>query len=687
MKHTLRILILTNILAWSFIANAQVTKLANNNNIQIGFSLGTTGILIDANDSLWKTNGTAAGTSLYAHNVRVNFEANFATINNKFYFSGTNTANGQELWVTDGTAAGTTIVKDIVAGANSSSPVELYAFNNTIYFFATTAAEGTELWKSDGTAAGTVRVKDINPVGNSLDGYANFFTNNNILYFTADDGSHGTELWRTNGTEAGTFMVKDINVGIGSADFSEFVALGNTIFFAAQNAASGKELWKTDGTPPGTVMVKDIVTGPAASSPSQFILFKNKIYFITVENLVQYKLYVTDGTDAGTKLVKDFSGGYAQISFAIYMQDKFYFSAQTTANGLELWSSDGTPAGTALFKDIWTGKKSSNAFVFPNITGITDFQQLHTNLYNGKIFMMADNGSNGNELWISDGTDGGTKMVTDINPGTADAFDFPSYYYTANGLYFSANNGTNGTELFKSNGADATLVKDINTGADDSNPTFIMILNNKLIFTATDGDNETGDIDLYQVDETILPLTLLDFTAELNGKAVQLEWSTSTEINTKDFIVQRSNDGNSFESIGTVAAAGNSTQKRDYKFSDAGALGTGYNKIYYRLQMNDKDGKFTYSKIEMVTINNNAVKYSIYPNPVKDILTVSFTNAMPQVSIVITDQQGKILQTQQLSNIQQGYKASINMASYKTGIYYLQLKTNDSVHSSKVMKY
>ncbi|QEC68510.1 T9SS type A sorting domain-containing protein [Panacibacter ginsenosidivorans] len=686
MKHTLHFFLF--VLVFTTVVNAQVTKLANNNNIQTGFALGSTGILIDNNDSLWKTDGTAAGTSLYAHNVRVNTESGFAILNNKLYFSGTNAADGVELWVTDGTAAGTTIVKDIVAGFYSSSPAELYVFNNTIYFFASTAAEGTELWRSDGTAAGTILVKDINPgINSSLDNYANFFINNNILYFTANDDAHGTELWKTNGTAAGTVLVKDINNGSGSSDCTEFTAFGTLAIFAADNGINGKEVWVTDGSANGTKMVKDIVAGAGPSSPTQFILFKNKIYFTTVENFIQYKLYVTDGTDAGTTVVKDFTGGYAQVAFAIYMQDKFYFTALNSTNGTELWNSDGTATGTTLFKDIQPGKKSSNAFVFPNITGITDYHQVHNNLYNGKIFMMADNGTNGNELWISDGTDGGTKMVKDVNPGTGAAFDFPAYYYTSKGLYFAADDGTNGTELFKSDGTDASMIKDINTGSESSNPNFIMTLNNKLIFTANDGDNTNGDIDLYQVDETILPLTLLDFTAVLNGKAAQLEWSTSTEVNTKDFTIQRSFDGYNFQSIGSVTAAGNSTQKRDYKFIDAGALGTGYTKIYYRLQMNDKDNKFTYSKIEIVTIKNNAVDYSVYPNPVKNILTISFPNALTHVSIIITDQQGKVLLTQQLNNIQQGYKASINMAAYKSGIYYLQVKTNDGAQTNKIIKF
>ncbi|MBA4192738.1 MAG: hypothetical protein C0467_32635, partial [Planctomycetaceae bacterium] len=84
-----------------------------------------------------------------------------------------------------------------------------------------------------------------------------------------------------------------------------------------------------------------------------------------------------------------------------------FFSAFDGTNGYELWKSDGTAAGTVLVKDINSGASSS----YPtNLTNV-----------NGTLFFSADDGTNGIELWRSDGTAAGTVLVTDINTsGSAD---------------------------------------------------------------------------------------------------------------------------------------------------------------------------------------------------------------------------------------------------------------------------
>jgi len=78
---------------------------------------------------------------------------------------------------------------------------------------------------------------------------------------------------------------------------------------------------------------------------------------------------------------------------------------------------------------------------------------------------------NGDELWKSDGTSGGTVMVKDIYPGDKYDDGFPENLTNVNGtLYFTAYDGVNGEELWKSNGTDTgtVMVKDIWLGNDDS---------------------------------------------------------------------------------------------------------------------------------------------------------------------------------------------------------------------------
>jgi len=700
MKHTLHLFILTALVFFATFGTAQITKLSNNTNIEFGLPLGSIGVFVDSSRALWRTDGTAAGTVQFATTlVRVDSGNVFNTpiLNGKIYFTGINATNGSELWVTDGTDAGTQMVKDIEAGSGSSSPQDLFLFNNAIYFYANTTATGYELWKSDGTSGGTVMISDINPGATSSNDSlvtTTFFSNNNILYFTANDGTNGTELWRTDGAAAGTVMVKDINPGTGSSSCEGFTALGNTVIFSADDGASGPELWKTDGTASGTILLKDILnTLPALGSyPSQFLLFNNKLYFTALNNSLQITLYFTDGTTVGTVSVKSFGSGYAIISLAVIINNKFYFPASTTIDDQELWSSDGTTAGTVLLKDI-NPSGGSDAFILPDIyAAAVNGGNFHTSLYNGKIFFMADDGTNGNELWVTDGTVANTVMVKDINPGAGSSMELDSlndWIYTSSGLFFSAADGTHGYELWKSDATSGgtTMVQDLNGGIGSSNPFIIMFLANHLYFTGNDGDNTTGLRDLYKIDEAVtLPVTLLNFTAALNGKSVLLQWTTSKEINTKTFVVQRSHDGSNFDNIGTVNAIGNSTEKTSYQFTDVAALNTTANKLYYRLQMVDKDGRSTYSKIATINFNSDK-QFVIYPNPVKDQLLVSSNGSLSRIEMRITDQNGRIVYKQQLENMQAGSGNKINVAKLQKGVYYLQIITGTDTHTTKFFKY
>src|SRR5436190_23686665 len=127
--------------------------------------------------------------------------------------------------------------------------------------------------------------------------------------------------------------------------------------------------------------------------------------------------------------------------------DTVFFEANDGTDGFELWRSDGTVTGTFMVADIHPGTVGSNPYYLVNI--------------NGTLFFEANDGSHGSELWESNGTTAGTFMVADIYPGTFGSS--PDNLTNVNGtLFFAATDSTHGRELWRSDAAGTVMVTDIN---------------------------------------------------------------------------------------------------------------------------------------------------------------------------------------------------------------------------------
>jgi hypothetical protein len=118
-----------------------------------------------------------------------------------------------------------------------------------------------------------------------------------------------------------------------------------------------------------------------------------------------------------------------------------------------------------------------------------------------------------------------------------------------------------------------------------------------------------------------MPVTWQSFTAEKQGTASLLKWSTASEQNTKDFEVQHSTNTLSWTPLGTIPAAGNSTTTRQYSFTHATPFKGGvYN--YYRILQRDLDGEFSYSKIASLIYDEPGPDVFVYPNPATGTVTI-----------------------------------------------------------------
>ena len=170
-----------------------------------------------------------------------------------------------------------------------------------------------------------------------------------------------------------------------------------------------------------------------------------------------------------------------------------------------------------------------------------------------------------------------------------------------------------------------------------------------------------------------LPLQLISFTGNKINADAQLHWATAIEINVAKYELQRSDDGNNFVTVGSVLAGGNK-----YTFIDAAIFATKQT-VYYRIKMIDKNGSITFSNIIKLS-NHQNITLGIYPNPVKNMLTVS--GLKQKGTLRLSSAEGKIIY-QQIVTTQ---AITINMSGYAKGLYVLQYQNNGEVVSEKISK-
>ena len=136
-----------------------------------------------------------------------------------------------------------------------------------------------------------------------------------------------------------------------------------------------------------------------------------------------------------------------------------------------------------------------------------------------------------------------------------------------------------------------------------------------------------------------LPIELVELEANPQGVVVNVDWATASEKNSDRFIVQHSADNLNFENIGQVAAAGNSQQRSQYRFTDTKPA-QGWN--YYRLQQIEMDGSASLSHVVTAEMKANETdKPLLYPNPVEDVLNVKWAGETDGVLLIVRDALGR----------------------------------------------
>ncbi|MGN6165346.1 MAG: T9SS type A sorting domain-containing protein [Flavisolibacter sp.] len=208
-----------------------------------------------------------------------------------------------------------------------------------------------------------------------------------------------------------------------------------------------------------------------------------------------------------------------------------------------------------------------------------------------------------------------------------------------------------------------------------------LIGNNSATIAASNGvfgDPCGGTVKRLYIEATYsssLPLRLISFSCTSNNTANLLQWQTTAETNTQGFDIERSVDGLSFATIGSITSR-NSSGTNLYAYTDNSLWQQTY---FYRLKMIDQDGSFTYSRV-IKTQTALTSKLNVFPNPVTNDVSISGLNATGFIEV--TTLLGERLQRLHIT----GSTQTVSMAGYAAGMYILKYTTGNNTFYQKIIK-
>jgi ELWxxDGT repeat protein len=481
----------------------------------------------EAGISLIISDGSVAGTYRYTTvDMREAYWHRYRHINGRILFPAINDDGDTELWVTDGTDAGTGELVEIRRPDSLHEPEWLTRLGEQLAY-----AFQYGLWVSNGTPGGT---------GLLTDGFRwnswrrSIWQGDGVVYFRGWHPMIGSSPWVSDGTPRGTHALAE------APRPTELVTTGDRIFFSGRNGY-GEKLWMSDGTSWGTKLVKDFWPEWGVDCwgwgeecfkvyPESLTLVGSTLF--SVARLPQFwQLWRSDGSEQGTRLLME--GGRPERLTA--SGEALYFTLSTslgnTAGSLwryglrnnsptEIWDTGELPYSlTAMGQKLYFLSTSSHSFVDGlwrangNNVSLVRWLKVEKGGRGGAsqlmavgdtLFFVVTNELTGPELWASDGTAAGTRMVKDIVPGPAGSYPSSLRAIDDRLLLFAADDGETGLELWVSDGTErgTLLVADISPGQSASSPEQMTLAGDLVYFVAF---HKSGDRELWAV-----PLAAID---------------------------------------------------------------------------------------------------------------------------------------------------------------------------------
>ena len=181
-----------------------------------------------------------------------------------------------------------------------------------------------------------------------------------------------------------------------------------------------------------------------------------------------------------------------------------------------------------------------------------------------------------------------------------------------------------------------------------------------------------------------LPVELIHFDAQpAANHTADLHWATASEINNSHFVIERSYDGRTFETVGNVTGNGTTSQLIDYNYTDR-SIAKSQNTAYYRLKQVDYDGAYEYSDVRVVRFDRRADRLEIaaYPNPFNQEVTIH-VNANEPYTIQVTDINGVVVLSVDRT---ENRTHRLDVSEYTAGVYIIKVTSTQGTQHLKIIK-
>ncbi|HTN45942.1 MAG TPA: T9SS type A sorting domain-containing protein [Flavipsychrobacter sp.] len=207
--------------------------------------------------------------------------------------------------------------------------------------------------------------------------------------------------------------------------------------------------------------------------------------------------------------------------------------------------------------------------------------------------------------------------------------------------------------------------------------------------TATTGSASANWMDFGIELGNPLNMTLLNFLATAKGNNVNLRWKTANESDVFSYDVERSEDGMSYHTVGSLSAKTGNGSGADYEFTDANAFNDGASSFYYRLKANGKGNKKEYSKVvRVISEEANSAESVVFPNPFTENIFVSvYANSNTKASFQVADMTGRCL-INMTNELQKGKNIAPipQMSNLPPGYYLLTVVSEGNTTVHQILK-